>query len=651
MPAAKIASGLYRPIGGDCELHRAALQIDPLAIASIAVDAPAAKQLSGKWVALICGGVLLTFAIVAYCSFQHTAATIDEPLHAVGAYQHVFFHDYRINPEDPPLWNYLSMLPHFRGELRDQTPPWFYQQTTVNILHSFQITSKMLYMTPGNNGPAFINASRTMMIAAGLALGIVVSAWAYRLAGAAAAIAACILFGFDPNFLAHTALLKNDVAISLCLLCVAWAVCAMGRRLTWLNLVVGFLAIAAAPVIKFSGVLVVIIAMTLLLIRALLPTAWPMFGRELTTRGKRVLAVMGLSFCVAVACALSIWACYAFRFEPTPEPGLIMKTDLPIRDYKRKLFHLENDRWPSEAEFAALPMPLPARAEQFAEGHHLLPQGWLFGMLFTYETTLMRESFLLGERYESGHWYYFPCAMLFKTPLATLAAMLLAVGSFLIWRKADSPITLSSPQNWTLLCIAGPLAIYGLSALTTNLNLGIRHILPIYPFIYLLLAMRIRTLLPQSPKLIATLAGVLLLGLAGETLLASPHYISFFNAAARPYRLHLLSDSNFDWGQDLPYVADWQQAHPDVPLYLGYWCAADPAFYGIDYHNLPGGYVFGPEGAWPKADENCVLAIPATLLQGNDCDIRLVPKYAEIRAHRPREILGDSIYLYDWPLK
>ena len=141
---------------------------------------------------------------------------------------------------------------------------------------------------------------------------------------------------------------------------------------------------------------------------------------------------------------------------------------------------------------------------------------------------------------------------------------------------------------------------------------------------------------------------VLALALAAESFRAFPNYIPFFNTAAGGTRggIRWLGDSNLDWGQDLPLLAEWQHAHPDRELHLAYFGLADPAYYGIRYHNAPAGYAFGSEPPATELPTSGVLAVSASVLQGvNSTDLH--GPYVGFRERTPTQILGGTIYLFD----
>jgi hypothetical protein len=143
----------------------------------------------------------------------------------------------------------------------------------------------------------------------------------------------------------------------------------------------------------------------------------------------------------------------------------------------------------------------------------------------------------------------------------------------------------------------------------------------------------------------------LLLALAVEVLAATPDFLSFFNTAAggAGNGIRLLGDSNLDWGQDLPLLAAWQKEHPEEPLAVGYFGMVDPRFYGIHASALPGlPYVFGSQK--PIAPHTPVVAaVSASYLQGLFVLPGYESLYTELRRSEPRQVLGNTIYLYDMP--
>ena len=133
---------------------------------------------------------------------------------------------------------------------------------------------------------------------------------------------------------------------------------------------------------------------------------------------------------------------------------------------------------------------------------------------------------------------------------------------------------------------------------------------------------------------------------------SSDHYLAFFNVFAGGSRggIELLADSNLDWGQDLPLLAEWRRRHDDRPLFLSYFGTADPGFYGITRTDMPDGYQFpvGHDTAWPGRGP-AYVAISATNLKGVYASDDVRRMYAEVFGRKkPLAILGGSIYVYDW---
>jgi hypothetical protein len=281
--------------------------------------------------------------------------------------------------------------------------------------------------------------------------------------------------------------------------------------------------------------------------------------------------------------------------------------------------------------------------------NHLVPEAWQTGFMYTAATSLSRPTFLCGKTDVVGWWYYFPLAMLFKTPLATLIALLLAL-SLIVRRLLIERRT----TNWEKLLwpvAAGMIApiIYLAVAMHGKLNLGIRHVLPVFPFLFVLLGVVIARALPRRPYPIGWILAALFIGLAAETYNAYPDYIPFFNVASGGARggLKLLSDSNIDWGQELPDLANWQANHKDRQLYLSYFGSADPSYYGIHFVAMEGSSGY-PGNEEPDGRPH-TFAISAVSLQGQYLRADQQKLYEPFRGKRPDIVLDGSLYLFNQP--
>lgn len=587
----------------------------------------------------ICASALLIFTLTSWRAVSQTSATIDEPLRFMAGYYSWFERDFRLDRENPPFCNYWSMLPHQASSLQSNPKVEGMERT----FQGYQIATMLLFQTPANDGETLLRQSRAMMLVLGLILGLVLTCWSWQWGGPVAGAMACVLYCFDPAFLGHSPLLKNDVAIALMIVSLAWAVWSFGRRVTWWNWWLLMALTGLTLLTKFSGLVAGLMLGGIFILRILLGTPWLVLGREIRSRSGLCGVVVVSGVGSLVMSWGMIWAGYGFRYAPTPKEGQELDRAGTVRLLQRNIFFIEHGTFPSDSHLAELPTPLFARAVQFLDDHRILPQAWLDGLLYTRASTLVRQGYLLGEFSDTGWWYYYPLTMLFKMPVATLATMVLAIVGAVLVRNRLFP---GEAERWSLVCVLVPIACYGFFVLTSHLNLGVRFLLPLLPFGYLLIGKVTSIVGMESPRRWGALLTVLAGGLAVESLAAYPHYISYFNIAARPYRLTLLSDSNFDWGQDLTYVARWQKANPDTPLFLAYWGPTDPAFYGIRATILPGGN--GKMDGPPDMSRAGVIMVSATLLQGVNQPEAIREYYAPIRARNPDRLIGDSIYLFNW---
>lgn len=595
----------------------------------------------------LCVGFLSLFSMLAWWGVQGKNAIYDEVHHTPAAWMHARYNDFRINPQDPPLWHYWAALPHWLAPPIVDTNKASWRALPQDILQQWPWSVETLYRTPGNDADAIVNKSRAMMLMAGLVLGALIAWWSWHIGGGLAALAALFVFSLDPNFLAHSPLVKNDVAFTLALVAFVFAIWRLGLKVTLPRAIIVGLLCGAGLCIKFSALIFGPLLLLLLLGRALLPNVWPFFGIDMFERRAKLAA--GITLCIAVALVsyLFIWTCYGFRYDATPEHGLRLNSSrFVVFTAINELLASHPDRAVTDQELDNWKPGALVRGVVFAERRHLLPQAWLNGLLYTHTTTKLQSSYLCGEYSSIGWWYYFPLAVLFKTPVATLVGGLLAFAVLIFCRK-NTQASKHKFDRWTLICLGVPFTLYGAFALNTNFNLGLRHILPLYPFVFVVIGIAASRAWARWHKKACFVLALLAAGLILESTDSFPNYLSFFNAPSGGARggLRLIGDSNLDWGQDLKLLAGWRQKNPGRKLYLCYFGMADPAYYGIDYINLPGGYRYGPPARLPT--EPGIIAISATHLQGIHLEPSLRDYYAPLRQARPVTVLGGSIYLFD----
>jgi len=234
--------------------------------------------------------------------------------------------------------------------------------------------------------------------------------------------------------------------------------------------------------------------------------------------------------------------------------------------------------------------------------HRLLPEPYLYGLAYTLNSTHTRSAFLNGAQNRHGFVTFFPFCFMVKTPLPTFGVLglaLLAIGSRRARTREDAnapgPMWYRTAPLWMLALVYVVVAVGG------NLNIGHRHLLPVYPVVFILcgtagglLAVRWRGIRYAVPAL--TICYV------AASLWAWPHYLAYFNQLVggprHGYR-HLV-DSSLDWGQDLARLATWldkrKPATTAENTYISYCGNASFVHHGVDGRLLPC-FPFDPETA------------------------------------------------------
>jgi hypothetical protein len=244
-----------------------------------------------------------------------------------------------------------------------------------------------------------------------------------------------------------------------------------------------------------------------------------------------------------------------------------------------------------------------------------------------------RRSFAWGTYSNEGVWWYFPLALLLKTPIPIL--LLVPLG---LW---------AAPSRERIWLAAFP-TLYFFAALQAHVQIGYRHILPVVPFLLILAGLGAATLWRGQHHL-RWLAPILALWFTVGTVRAHPHHLAYFNElAGGPSGGHrFLVDSNLDWGQDLPALSRELAADGNPPIFLAYFGTADPAHYGIRYiPAAPPLDVFHPgTGEDSQNLERILIAVSATHLQGVYLTDRAA--YDWLKTRSPKWTAGHSLQVFD----
>ncbi len=262
-------------------------------------------------------------------------------------------------------------------------------------------------------------------------------------------------------------------------------------------------------------------------------------------------------------------------------------------------------------------------------------------------------SFFMGEVKERGGWlFYFPITFLIKTPIPTLILLFFSVGLLIIGGKSvNGNVRKDFLTEFIIFC---PIVFYFIMAILGNLNIGVRHILQIYPLIFISIG-RLGLWIQKKAIVPKILVVVLLLWYGISSIITSPNSLGYFNESVGGMKggYNYLVDSNMDWGQDLKLLKRWMDKKGIERIQLSYFGFGLPEYYGIRYEYLPSGLsnleIPRDYKIPPKGSQRGLIAISATNLQGVYFKIKGLETdyYYWLKKYKPIDRVGSSILIYE----
>jgi len=553
---------------------------------------------------------ILFFSLAAVTTFLQKSPTMDEPIHLFAGYSYLKWGDFRTNPEHPPfakMWAALPLLPSQLADVRE-TPHWdFIPRDGLGI--SVVDCIYRVFFTD-NSGEALFFRAKLQMIFIGMLLGIFIYLWAKTLFGFEAGLAALSIYALDPNVLAHTSMIHTDLPLAAFFFIGTYFFSRSLAGFNARNVLCAAAFFALATITKYSAVTILPIWMILAGAFFFSPALATGGSATADSRMKQLAKVAAVLFVAVLGSYIFIWGIYGFRFDAIPGGAQ----------------HLDVAR-----VLPAQPTVL-GRFFGFLLEHRLLPEAWIYGQL-TVIKGLQRPAYLLGWISPSGFWSYFPVAFLVKTPLPTLA--LICVGIGLAVRGINRP-------QATLLMI--PALLYFAFAVLARTNIGLRHILPVYPFLFVLAGGAAGALWRNGRWM---KQGVVLLGIWAVWVCVStfPDYLAYFNELIGGPRngYRVLVDSNLDWGQDLKGLKRWMDQNGVRKIQFAYFGWVDPEYYGIDAAYIAGAWLGYDPPATQTAERFEYVAVSAQFLYGPESERS---RTAAFRSRKPVAIIGHSIFVY-----
>ena len=560
-----------------------------------------ARILWGTVVALIAVQSLLVVLTI-----HRASPTFDEGNHSFAAYMMLHTGDYGLNPEHPPLVKYLAALPTLGRDL------WIPENKNRSFkTEAYVDGGEWLARNDGDRNQLIFH----MRLAAGLLvplLALVVFLMARECFGDWAALTALALVVFDPNILGNAALVTTDIGISLFFVAATWCFYRYVKQPTLTRLLVAAIVAGLLLATKHSAILFA--PMMLLLI------GYEVAAAPRGTRRRTALRLGGAFCAIVVIGVLVLWSFYGFRYAARPAP-LKMSTTL--------------------ADWVAPVGAFDSAVVNAIGRMHLLPESYLIGMVDVRRMADHYPTFIFGRNWPHGVWWYFPSVFAIKTTLGLLAltlVALLAIGM----RK----LKLGREVVFVLV----PALVYFITAIVFGMNIGSRHLLPFYAYLFILAGAGAAAVARSSRRWFIACA-VLVAAHVVSSMTVYPNFMAYANEAfGGPAKLPmLLSDANIEWGQQLFQVKQWQDRHPNEECWFAYFVhpLIRTETYGIRCHHLPNagtGWAGEPELVPPVIDGTVLLS--ASNMVACETPDRSLNPYLAFESMKPDEVIDDGVMIF-----
>ena len=581
--------------------------------------------------------MLGVMALLMFSSAWNDVSTFDESTHLIASYSYLRKQEYRLGPQVPPLMKDWAAFPLLFMNLHE---PWSEKSWTEAVNGQEDLGRKFIYNL-GNDADAILRVARTPMILFTLALGWIMFWWVRRQFDQMVALLALFFYVFSPTFLAHGRFVTTDVGAAAGFFVGTIAFLQFLKTPTKRNVALAGLAIGFALLTKFTTIALVPIS-------GILVGAWVLVHYEPGKRFRGIRRYLLPTLEIFLVAYILVYALYLHHtWNYTPE--------------RQQADAIANLKF---SNIRLLPEPIAVWAAD-KPGLRPFAEYFLGIVMALQESAQGNNPFFWGKISPNGVRIYFPFVYLVKEPLALHLLAIIALVFALSRIRWPLYRRKWMEEHFTEFAFIVVIVFYWWMSIRSNLNMGVRHLLPMFPFIYILIANEIlvlyRRLLetrtgirlhskgqvrhsgvlsqPSTVWIFGAILGALLCWQMATVLRVHPSYLAYFNEIAGGpnggYRY--VTDSNLDWGQDLKRLSQYVEKHGIAQINLDYFGKADPAYYlNGKYRESSGCGSHGP--GW--------LAVSAMLYPGSpwapQCDYRRWLPMDQVATK-----IGYSIYVFD----
>ena len=620
--------------------------------------------------------LIFSFGLMLHSSLGDSA-TMDELAHIPSGYSYLKLGDDRLNPEHPPLLKDISAIPltFLNLNFPTQSESW-----TQNVNGQWDVGRLFLYES-GNNADQIINWARLFPMLLTILTGLLLYIIAKKRIGSVWALLPLFLFSFSPLILGHGHYVTTDIAATFGLLLGLWTFTNYLKNPNKKNLIIAGLAFGISQLCKYSLFLLVPVYILLAFIFWIihLYQIWPdlptsIRKKTVVTNFFKTIGFLLIIFIIGYALVYLVYLPQNINypiekqhsdteyilqsFAGGPDPGWnTCKTW--VKDLSRQTRCLANiNIWMTQQ-----PVLKP-----FAQ--------YLTGLFMVFQRSSGGNTgYFMGEVSATGWKSYFPTMFAIKEQLPSLILMALA---FLLsiknlWKASKEKNDIQRFFGWiwqhfTEFSFLVFIVVYWFVSIRSPLNIGLRHLLPTIPLIYLLTAYEIKKWWRGEKQyffwtpwekikfhlkffgkifLKTSFITIILLWYFIETIFVSPYFLSYYNeiAGGPENGYQYAVDSNYDWGQDLKRLKTFVEQNNIKKIKIDYFGGSNLSYYFGDNFEA-----WQSSKGQPNAGE--WLAVSSTFLQNSSgqpvpgFEIKPENSYSWLKNKTPYARAGYSIFIY-----